>query len=181
VNTSGELIGIISAMLAEPQLAKPQRSPQLQRAKIQKTPRALRVSDSAASISPETSTNGNIFRQQVTIFAIPINTASKIAEELIAHGKIRRGWLGVWIEQRLSVTGMPTGVQIIQFAEDSPAARAGLRLNDIVIALNDKAVLTINDLKRFVANSRPNTDVKLKILRAGKELSLKVKLGDRKN
>ncbi|MFQ6040521.1 MAG: S1C family serine protease [Candidatus Poribacteria bacterium] len=193
VNTSGELVGIISAMLAEPQITRlptqsiPPRSlrrqtrPQLQSAKSEKTNGALRLSDSAVPIFPDTSTGGNIFRQQVTSFAIPINTANKIARELIAHGKIRRGWLGVWIKQLVSATGTPTGVQIIQFAEDSPAARAGLKLNDIVIGIDDKAVRTTNDLKYFVANSRPNTEVKLKILRAGKELSFNVKLGSRKN
>jgi S1-C subfamily serine protease len=193
VNTSGELIGIISAMLAEPQitqlpspLVKPgslrqATRPQLQRAKISKTPEALEVSDSAIPTLPATSTNGNIFRQQVTSFAIPINTANKIAQELIKHGKIRRGWLGVWIEQRISATGRPAGVRIIQFADNSPAAQAGLKLNDIIIALNDKPVRTVNDLKCFVANSRPHTDIKLRIRREGKELFFKIKLGNRKN
>jgi serine protease Do len=159
--------------------------------------------------SLQTPTDGNIFRKQATSFAIPINTVNKIAKELIMNGEIRRGWLGVWIKQRISETqpptpspspfqrgaggllskgvrglygkgeGMPAGVQIIQFADNSPAAQAGLKLNDAVVAFNDKAIRTTYDLKRFVADSRPDTNVKLKIIREGKELSVNVKLGER--
>lgn len=193
VNTSGELIGIISAMLAEPQVSPfPAQvaKPQFQRAKIKQPSKALEVSEPSVSTLLQTSTDGNILRKQATTFAIPINTINQIAKELIMNGEIRRGWLGVWIKQQISETqpttpfskgeGMPTGVQIIQFADNSPALQAGLKLNDTVIAFNDTAVRTTYDLKRFVADSRPNTNVKLKIIREGKELSFNVKLGDRR-
>ncbi len=198
VNTSGELIGIISAMLAEPQVSQFSTQftkPRLQRGKPElvrasrRTPKALEVSESSVPTSPQTSVNDDIFRKQITSFAVPINTANKIAKELIAHGEIRRGWLGIWIKQQISETqpptpfgkgeGIPVGVQIIQFADNSPAAQAGLRLNDTVVAFNDKAVRTTYDLKRFVSDSRPDTNVKLKIVREGKELVFNVKLGER--
>jgi len=199
VNTSGELIGIISAMLAEPQVSQFSTQftkPRLQRSKIKQTSEILEVSESSVPTLPQTSVNDDIFRKQITSFAVPINTANKIAKELIAHGEIRRGWLGVRIKQQISETQpttpvaevakllgkgerIPIGVQIIQFAENSPAAQAGLKLNDTVVAFNDKAVRTTYDLKRFVADSRPDTNVKLKILREGKELFFNVKLGER--
>jgi len=182
VDTSGELIGIISAMLAEPEIAQfaiPFTKPGVQSTQDEQTPKIFKVSGGSKPSSPEASIDGDIFSKQVTSFAVPINTANQIVQELITHGKIRRGWLGVWIKQQISATGMPTGVEIIQFADNSPAAGVGLKLKDIVIAFNDKPVRTTHDLKCFVANSRPNTKVKLKVLREGKELFFNVKLGER--
>jgi S1-C subfamily serine protease len=183
VNTSGELIGIILAMLAETEIGNfPTQfaKPRLKHAKARQTPKVLNVSETSKSNLSQTSIDGDIFREQTTSFAIPIDTVNKIAKELIAHGKIRRGWLGVWIEQQLSETEMPTGVEIIQFAGNSPAAQAGLKLNDIVIAFNGKPIRTTHDLKRFIANSQPDANVKLNILRKGKELFFNVKLGEKK-
>ena len=75
VNTSGELIGIISAMLAEPQVSPfpAQLKAQFQRGEMKQTSEALEVSESSVPTLPQTSTDSNIFMKQATSFAIPIN------------------------------------------------------------------------------------------------------------
>jgi serine protease Do len=116
-------------------------------------------------------------------FAIPINMAKRIAEDLICEGVVTRGWLGLVIEDvdpeladALKIPGR-NGAKVVQVAGGSPSAAAGAKAGDIVLQLSGKPVTGSADLRNRVASERPGTKVVLHVLRDGKELDLNVSLG----
>lgn len=118
-------------------------------------------------------------------FAIPSNLASRIVEELKSGKKISRGWLGVTIqdvdENAAKALGLKDvyGALIGSVLPDEPAAKAGLRAGDIIIRVGRNDVRNSAELLRDVADLKPGTDVKVTVLRNGKEFSTTVKLGER--
>jgi len=119
-------------------------------------------------------------------FAIPINQARRIAEDLAYDGKVSRGWLGVGIEdvdpelaEALGIEGR-NGAKIVQVNPGTPAARAGLQAGDVVLAVDGHAVTGSADLRNRVALLRPNQKVPFKVLRDGKEMTISVTVGRQK-
>ena len=118
-------------------------------------------------------------------FAIPINLASSIMHSLIDTGTVARGYLGVSTDaitadmaESFGLKPDQKGVVITDLnPSDGPAAKAGLKREDIIIAINDKAVSTRDDLRLVIAQTPPNTKVNVKFLRDGKEQTKEVTLG----
>ena len=117
-------------------------------------------------------------------FAIPGNLAKKVMNDILSKGRVVRGWLGVYIqdvdEDLAKALDLPNsrGVLIPSVQEDSPAEKAGLKAEDVIIELDGKAIKNSNELRNTVAATSPNTDVRLTILRAGKEKKITVTLGE---
>ena len=115
-------------------------------------------------------------------FAVPSNTARDVVGELIKHGKVKRGWLGVMIQaisDDLAATmdlKSKDGALISTVSERSPAGAAGLKVGDIVTGVNGKAVKSPRDLSKLIAATNPGESVTLTTLRDGKQRSLKVEL-----
>jgi serine protease Do len=116
-------------------------------------------------------------------FAIPINQARRIAEDLIYDGSVSRGWLGLSIDDvdpeladALSIPGR-NGARVMQAVPGAPADKAGVKTGDIVLSLAGKPVTGSADLRNRVAAERPGTKVTLRVLRDGKELDIVVPLG----
>lgn len=105
-------------------------------------------------------------------FAIPSNIAKAVVENIIAHGKVVRGWLGVGLSD-----ASPTGVTIETVAEDSPAERAGLKAGDIITRFQGRA-LNEARLRSAIALTPPGTRVVLEVLRDGKPREIAVTLAD---
>ncbi|MDD2463126.1 MAG: DegQ family serine endoprotease [Desulfobulbus sp.] len=116
-------------------------------------------------------------------FAIPINMAKNIEQQLRKGGKVARGWLGVMIQDvnedlAKSFGGEVGGALVSEVSDGSPAKKSGLLQGDIVIAINGEKVSDVGDLRNKIAMTPPNTDLKLQILRDGKEKELVVTVGE---
>ncbi len=114
-------------------------------------------------------------------FAIPINLAKWVMEQLIEKGEVVRGWLGVVIQEITpeiaEAINVKEGILIAQVMKDSPAEKAGLKVGDIIIELNGKKIDSVRDLQLKIMKTPPGTEVSLTILRKGKKKVIKVKVG----
>ena len=116
-------------------------------------------------------------------FAIPINTAMEIAQELIQNGAVARPALGVKIydvsdaatAQQLGVTS--TGVYVVEVTAGGGAEAAGVQAGDRIIAVDDTAVSTSGSIKSYLADKNVGDTVNLQVERDGKVLTLAVTLG----
>ncbi len=117
-------------------------------------------------------------------FAVPINMARQVMDALIKHGKVIRGWLGVMIqnvtEDLVKALDLPAkeGVIVAEVVEDSPAEKAGLEVQDIILELDGKKVEDVVQLSKDIASRAPGTKVELTILRDGKKKTITVELGE---
>ncbi|MDR2416980.1 MAG: Do family serine endopeptidase [Holosporales bacterium] len=118
-------------------------------------------------------------------FAIPSNVLRKNVEQLRKFGKVKRGWLGVYVDplsadvaESLGL-GKAHGGTIVRIFPDSPAAHAGLQLGDIIVAIDDKSIVDGNRLPRLIADLPIGKVLPIKVIRNGKELMLNVTVGDR--
>jgi serine protease Do len=116
-------------------------------------------------------------------FAIPINTAMKVGQELLASGKVTRGRLGVAIQdvdQNLARSfGLPKpeGALVSSIDKDGPSANADLKPGDVILALDGQEISSSSDLPPLVADIQPGKAARLKVWRAGKEHEVEVKVG----
>ncbi|MFQ5603056.1 MAG: DegQ family serine endoprotease [bacterium] len=118
-------------------------------------------------------------------FAIPINMAKRVMDDLIAEGKVTRGYLGVRIgtpdaemSEALKLEDV-RGAIVNEVMKDTPADEAGLEVGDVVIEVNGKKVEDSQMLTNMIASFNPGETVKLKIVRDGRTKYLDVKLGER--
>ena len=115
-------------------------------------------------------------------FAIPINLAKSLLEQL-KKGKVIRGWLGVYIQEVTQdiaeSLGMdePKGALVSEVIKGSPAEEAGIKRGDVIIGFGGKEVKTSRELPAMVASTEVGKVVDVKILRDGKPITLKVKIG----
>lgn len=115
-------------------------------------------------------------------FAIPIDEAMRVAEQLKASGRVTRGRIGVRIDQVSKEVaesiglGQPRGALVRAVEPDSPAAKAGIEAGDIIIRFDGKEVEKSADLPRIVGNTRPGTRAAITVFRRGakKDLSITV-------
>lgn len=115
-------------------------------------------------------------------FAIPINLAKWVADQLMAKGRVVRGWLGVVIQEitpEIAETiGVKEGILISQVAPGSPAEKAGLKVGDIIVAIDGEKVREVRELQFRIMKTPPGTEITLTIIRGGKEQTIKAKVGE---
>jgi serine protease Do len=131
--------------------------------------------------------NSSIFSQgggNVGIgFAIPVNLAKSITDQLRETGKVTRGWLGVSIQtvtpELAKSFGLeePRGALVADVTADGPAEKAGLQRGDVITAFEGKTVKDSHELPTLVAQSPVGKNAEVKVLRGGKERSFSVTLG----
>jgi len=118
-------------------------------------------------------------------FAIPIKLARQIMEQLIAGGKVVRGWLGVNIqtpdEAIAKQLELPSteGALVADVIANSPAAKAGLRSEDFIVEFDGKKIFDSNQLMHMIATYKPNSRVAVKFIREGREKTTSVTLTER--
>lgn len=118
-------------------------------------------------------------------FAIPAKTAETILEEIVKSGKVTRGWLGVEPQditpELMRAFGLKQreGVIVASVLRGSPAHEAGLKVGDIVLAMDDAALQDSIDFLNAIAPLKPGASVDLVVLRDGKRYEVEVRVGER--
>ncbi|SMF93329.1 serine protease Do [Methylomagnum ishizawai] len=117
-------------------------------------------------------------------FAIPIDVALKVEQQLLDHGKVSRGRLGVGVQdmnQALADSfglSRPEGALVDMVPEDGPAARAGVKAGDIIVALNGQPIHDSRELPPLVADLKPGSEAKLTLWRDGQNEEVALKVGE---
>ncbi|MCG6553251.1 MAG: DegQ family serine endoprotease [Candidatus Magnetominusculus sp. LBB02] len=117
-------------------------------------------------------------------FAIPSNMVKSVMDKLIKSGKVIRGWLGVNIQpltpELAKSFGLKEkdGVLIADVVDGGPAEKAGLKRGDLIVSFDGKDASNTRQLRNLVANTPPGTTQNVRIIRDGKEISLKVTVGE---
>ena len=117
-------------------------------------------------------------------FAIPIEVAMDVADQLKNSGKVSRGWLGVLIQDvTLDLAesfgmGHPRGALVAKVLQESPALAAGVEVGDIIVEFNGKEVINSSSLPPIVGSSKVGIKLPVVVIRNGKEKTLYVKLGE---
>lgn len=117
--------------------------------------------------------------------AVPNSTIATVAEALMTHGHVKKGYLGVSTQQvRLpdavrEALGQKRGLLVVSVESGSPADQGGLTLGDTIVGVADSAVQNHEDLLTQLSGDRIGNAVAVKILRGGKQESLDVTVGDR--
>jgi serine protease Do len=116
-------------------------------------------------------------------FDIPADVASSITRQLIANGKVRHGYIGATIQgispDMAASLGLKTtdGAIVSALTSGGPAERSGLRIGDVVLAVNGKTVTSASDLTRQVAFSHPNDTLRLTLLRDDRRQEIELQAG----
>lgn len=121
-------------------------------------------------------------------FAVPSNTAQWVVGELLAHGRVRRRWLGITgttvalpraLVRRLDLVS-DDAVEIIDLDPRGPAARAGVKRGDAIVAAAGRVITTVDDLSRIVAQAPAGETLELSIIRGERLLELNVEASEAK-
>ncbi len=114
-------------------------------------------------------------------FAIPVNTAKGVLDELIREGRVVRGWLGVGIQDLTPVLqeyyGVAKGVLVASVDKQGPADGAGMKDEDIIVSVSRTPVSEVRQLQRLIAASRPGAALPVTVMRGGQEQVLRVVIG----
>jgi Do/DeqQ family serine protease len=119
-------------------------------------------------------------------FAIPVNLAKHVMDQLKSHGRVVRGWLGVEIQEvtpdlaQSFGLAKPEGALVASIDKDGPAAKSGLERGDVVLKFDGRDVRDEHELPVLVADTPINKKVPVEIVRNGKHLTLEVTVGELK-
>jgi serine protease Do len=117
-------------------------------------------------------------------FAIPINMARQVMDQVLKSGKVVHGWLGVSTQEVTPAIATAfklrgaRGALVADVMPNSPAANSGVTKGDIILALNDVPVTDSRELRLKITQTAPGTTVRLKVFREGRERTVSVKLGE---
>jgi serine protease Do len=142
------------------------------------------VDDQGRLIGINTAIAGNSGGSQGIGFAVPINMARHDLDEIIAHGKVERGYLGILPQDvtpslaKAFGVSQTAGALVGEVTPDSPAARGGLKQGDIITQVNGQPVSDANQLRLKVGMMAPDANVTLKVMRDGRIEDVTVKLGE---
>jgi len=115
-------------------------------------------------------------------FAVPSNTAGYVKNEILAHGRVRRAWLGLGLEEVLLTKELrerfgraePRALAVRSVESSSPAARAGVRARDVLLELEGRALASVSDLQRGLSAEVIGQRLRLALLRGGGRIELAV-------
>ncbi|MDE2259226.1 MAG: DegQ family serine endoprotease [Betaproteobacteria bacterium] len=117
-------------------------------------------------------------------FAIPIDVALQVSDQLRANGKVSRGWLGVVIQEVTKELadsfglGKPRGALVVSVQKGAPAEKSGIHPSDIILRFDGKPINTQEDLPRVVSATKAGSKVAVQIWRKGATMDLMVTVGE---
>jgi len=118
-------------------------------------------------------------------FAIPINMAKQVAEQLKKSGVVSRGYLGIFpqdiTEELKEANGLPSteGILVAQVDKDTPAEKGGLKVGDVITKFNGKKVTDAQQFRFLVADAGPGVEISVVVWRNSSTRDITIKLGDR--
>ncbi|MCK4506498.1 MAG: Do family serine endopeptidase [Candidatus Aegiribacteria sp.] len=119
-------------------------------------------------------------------FAIPVNLAVSVMNDLLEYGYVRRGWLGISIQEltpglseHFGFDEVTFGVLISQVIADTPAMEYGFQHGDIILTVNKEPFRTVAEFRNMIADIEPGTAVEIGIFREGSDRTIEVVLGER--
>ena len=165
LDTYGEVIGLVSAKLSEPSYINAIRIYEDQTGRQSFTIPAHEIELPSSGVS----------------LALPINKVKIVADDIIKHGSVERGYLGIYPEdldeETLEKYNIDKGVLVSEVVEASPAEKAGLLEADIILRFGNTEVGNVNQIRRLIENTKPNEKVGITILRDGKRMQLTANSG----
>jgi len=115
-------------------------------------------------------------------FAIPIDVARPVINDLIAKGRVQRAYLGIWLIDKSVAPQydikLERGIYVADVAAGGPAGRAGIRKGDIILAIDSKEIDTADDFKLAIGQHRAGDRVEMTVLRGSQRVKLPVTLGE---
>jgi serine protease Do len=117
-------------------------------------------------------------------FAIPVNMAKSVEEQLRSNGKVTRGWLGLAIQDmnedlaRSFGVNKADGILIAEVTKGSPAEKAGVQQGDILLSLNGDKVTDVTGLRNRIAMTPPGSKVSLQVFREGRKKAIRVVIAE---
>jgi serine protease Do len=117
-------------------------------------------------------------------FAIPVNMARSVMNQILDHGKVNRAYLGIMVQditpgisKAMNLKDMK-GVLVGDVSPNGPASRSGVQRGDVILEVNGKAMEDSRELRNSISMMDPDSTVKLKLMRNGNSTDVSVKLGD---
>jgi len=116
-------------------------------------------------------------------YAIPVDMLVGVVDQLIAHGRVTRGYLGIYIDDLTPKMAKSygyegKGVLVQNPVADSPAEKAGIQTGDIIASLGDVPVESVKQLRAVVAATKPGTEIQIEIIRDGERMKLPVTVAE---
>ncbi len=184
LDMDGKLVAILNAVFAEPRIIDfAPLEDDIKKSKPDIDRWFGRNDQRDAPPIAESLFRGSFFRESDEAFAVPINYAKKIIDELIVSKSIERGWLGVYIlpinNTDLDKLGLNStdGAMVAGVKNNTPAYNADIQEGDAIIAFNGKKIKSIYQFTRLVADTKPNTKINLTIIRDKKSQIITVEIG----
>ncbi len=110
--------------------------------------------------------------------AIPATTVDRVVDELLARGRVRRGYLGVGL-QPVELPGHHKGLIVLSLEPEGPAAKGGVLIGDVLVALGESAVEDTEDLQRALESRGVGEAIEAEVVRAGERRKLAITIGER--
>ncbi len=117
-------------------------------------------------------------------FAIPIDLAYRVTEDLIEYGRVRRAWLGVAMRGIDAISaesyGLPTvsGVELTLITEGGPSEAQGLRVYDVIVEIDGEEIGRVGQMQQAIAMKRPGDRIAIRVYRNGSPVTVNIRLGE---